>query len=58
MKIAEGSVESPNQIIKGALTQYKNLKTEYENPTIHLKVIEMIRAEYILNRKYELRNAK
>tara|TARA_Y100001978_G_scaffold176016_1_gene168635 strand:- start:1338 stop:2834 length:1497 start_codon:yes stop_codon:yes gene_type:complete len=54
MKIAEGSVESPNQIIKGALTQYKNLKTEYENPTIHLKVIEMIRAEYILNRKFKV----
>ena len=54
MKIAEGIVESPNQIIKGALTQYKNLKTEYKNPTIHLKVIEMIRAEYIVNRKFKV----
>mgnify|MGYP001305775689 CR=1 FL=1 len=54
LKIAEGSVESPTQIIKGALAQYKNLKAEYKNPIIHLKVIEMIRAEYIVNRKFKV----
>ena len=54
LKIAAGSVESPTQIIKGALAQYKNLKAEYKNPNIHLKVIEMIRAEYIVNRKFKV----
>jgi len=54
LKISEGSVDSPTKIIKGALNQYKNLKTEYNNPTIHLKVIEMIRAEYIVNRKFKV----
>ena len=54
LKIAEGSVESPTKIIKGALTQYENLKAEYKNPNIHLKVIEMIRAEYIVNRKFKV----
>ena len=54
LKIAAGSVESPTQIIKGALAQYKNLKAEYKNPNIHLKVIEMIRAEYIVNRKFRV----
>ena len=53
-KIAEGIVESPTQIIKGALAQYKSLKAEYKNPNIHLKVIEMIRAEYIVNRKFKV----
>ena len=54
LKIAQGSVVSPSQIIKGALAQYKNLKAEYKNPTIHLKVIEIIRAEYIVNRKFKV----
>ncbi len=53
-KIAQGNVESPNSIIKDALAQYQNIKSEYNNPTIHLKVIEMIRAEYILNRKFKI----
>ena len=53
-KIAEGIVESPTQIITGALAQYKSLKAEYKNPNIHLKVIEMIRAEYIVNRKFKV----
>lgn len=54
LKIADGSVESPTQIIKGALAQYRSLKAEYKNPNIHLKVIEMIRAEYIVNRKFKV----
>ena len=54
LKIADGIVESPTQIIKGALAQYKSLKAEYKNPNIHLKVIEMIRAEYIVNRKFKV----
>ena len=53
-KIAEGNVESPSEIIKNALAQYKNIKSEYNNPVIHLKVIEIIRAEYILNRKFKV----
>ena len=54
VKIAEGSVESPTKIIKEALTQYENIKSEYNNPNVHLKVMEMIRAEYILNRKFKI----
>lgn len=53
-KIADGNVESPTEIIQDALKQYQNIKSEYNNPTIHLKVIEMIRAEYILNRKFKV----
>ena len=54
LKIAEGSVESPSGIIKNALKRYKNLKTEYNNPIIHLKVIEIIRAAYIINKKFKV----
>ena len=53
-KIAQGNVESPTAIIQDALAQYQNIKSETNNPTIHLKVIEMIRAEYILNRKFKI----
>ena len=54
MKIAKGSIDSPSETIKNALAQYENIKSEYKNPTIHLKVIEIIRAEYILNRKFNV----
>ena len=54
LKIAEGSVESPTHIIRNALNRYKNLKTEYNNPIIHLKVIEIIRAAYIINRRFKI----
>ncbi|MEJ6589521.1 MAG: hypothetical protein QNL43_06925 [Crocinitomicaceae bacterium] len=54
LKIAQGSVASPSEIIKNALAQYNNIKSEYNNPVIHLKVIEIIRAEYILNRKFKV----
>ena len=54
MKIAQGINESPSRIIKDALKQFSNIKSEYKNTTIHLKVIEIIRAEYILNRKFNV----
>jgi len=54
MKIAKGSIDSPSETIKNALEQYDNIKSEYKNPAIHLKVIEIIRAEYILNRKFNV----
>ena len=54
IKIAQGSIDSPSETIKNALAQYDNIKSEYKNPTIHLKVIEIIRAEYILNRKFNV----
>ncbi len=54
LKISEGNVDSPTETIKQAIKQYKNIKNDYNNPSIHLKVIEIIRSEYIINRKFKV----
>jgi hypothetical protein len=54
LKISDGNVDSPTETIKEAIKQYKNIKHDYNNPSIHLKVIEIIRSEYIINRKFKV----
>ena len=54
LKISQGEVDSPSDTIKEAIKQYKNIKGDYNNPSIHLKVIEIIRSEYIINRRFNV----
>ncbi|MDG2344172.1 MAG: hypothetical protein P8L23_06305 [Flavobacteriales bacterium] len=54
LKISSGNVDSPTETIKQAIQQYQNIKNDYNNPSIHLKVIEIIRSEYIINRKFKV----
>lgn len=54
LKILDGNVDSPTETIRQAIQQYKNIRHEYNNPSIHLKVIEIIRSEYIINRKFKV----
>ena len=54
LKVLDGNVDSPTETIRQAIQQYKNIRNEYNNPSIHLKVIEIIRSEYIINRKFKV----
>ena len=51
-KMEEGDLSSPKEILENVLKQYTQIKDVDLDPVIHLKIIEIIRAEYLIQRRY------
>tara|TARA_Y100000385_G_scaffold278120_1_gene326021 strand:+ start:185 stop:1330 length:1146 start_codon:yes stop_codon:yes gene_type:complete len=51
-KIENGEVNIDNDIFKKAMEQYDNIKDYINHPDIHLKIIEIIRAEYAVTKNF------
>tara|TARA_B100001287_G_scaffold133760_2_gene112631 strand:+ start:508 stop:2007 length:1500 start_codon:yes stop_codon:yes gene_type:complete len=51
-KIENGNVTINPSIFKKAIEQYHNIKQLFNHPDIHLKIIEIIRAEYAVTKDY------
>ena len=51
-KIKNGDVSFSSNEYKTSLLEFENLKTEINDPQIHLKNIEIIRVEYAIEKNY------
>ena len=51
-KMEEGDLSSPKEILENVLKQYTKIREDDLEPVTHLKIIEIIRSEYLIQRKY------
>ena len=51
-KMEEGDLESPKELLENVLNDFKEIKDVEIEPRIHLKIIEIIRSEYLIQRRY------
>ncbi len=52
-KIEKGDVSVSSDLINKAIDQYDNIKKHLNQPEIHLKIIEIIRTQYAVNKNFE-----
>ncbi len=51
--ISEGKLDNAKQIIENLMDQYGHIAESINDPTIQLRIIELIRAEYLTFKKYK-----
>lgn len=54
IKLIKGEVSVAGDLIKNTLNRYELLKEVVLSPKTHLKIVEIIRTEFLINRKYYL----